>query len=116
MLAADLKLSLDVPDRLENLSPELEQGIYRVVQEALENIAKHAQAKNVHVQLSQNNGCLDVTISDNGRGFDPKNIDLLNQFGIQGMRERTEMLGGSLEVESRPEGGNDHSVGMERRQ
>jgi len=100
-----LKLRLEVPERLENLSPDLEQGIYRVVQEALENVAKHASARDVRVQLSQNNGCLDVTISDNGRGFDPKNIDLLNQFGIQGMRERTEMLGGSLEVESRPEGG-----------
>jgi signal transduction histidine kinase len=100
-----LKLSLDVPDRLENLSPELEQGIYRVVQEALENVTRHAQAKNVELQLAQNNGGMLLTISDNGRGFDPKNIDLINQFGIQGMRERTEMLGGSLELDSRPEGG-----------
>lgn len=100
-----LKLSLDIPDRLENLSPELEQNIYRVAQEALENVSQHAQAKNVTVKLSKNNSRLELTISDNGRGFDPKNIDMITQFGIQGMRERTEMLGGKLEVESRPEDG-----------
>jgi signal transduction histidine kinase len=100
-----LRLSLDVPERVENLSPELEQGIYRVAQEALENVALHAQAKMVNVQLCQNNNHLELTISDNGRGFDPENIDLLNQFGIQGMRERTEMLGGRLKLESRPKYG-----------
>jgi signal transduction histidine kinase len=68
-------------------------------------VTRHAQAKNVELQLAQNNGGMLLTISDNGRGFDPKNIDLINQFGIQGMRERTEMLGGSLELDSRPEGG-----------
>jgi signal transduction histidine kinase len=99
------KLSLELPARLENLSPELEQGIYRVVQEALENVAQHAQAKHVNVRLSQNSDCLALTISDNGRGFDPKNIDLLNRFGIQGMRERAETLGGRLELDSGPEGG-----------
>jgi signal transduction histidine kinase len=100
-----LRLRLNVPDRVENLSPELEQGIYRVAQEALENVALHAQAKMVNVQLCQNNNHLELTISDNGRGFDPENIDLLNQFGIQGMRERTEMLGGRLKLESRPKYG-----------
>jgi len=100
-----LKLSLDVPEHLENLSPELEQDIYRVAQEALENVARHAQAKNVKVRLSQNKDQLELIISDNGRGFDPSKIDAITKFGIQGMRERTEMLGGNLEVDSRPEGG-----------
>jgi len=101
----NLKLSLDVPDHLGNLPPELEQGVYRVVQEALENVAQHAQAKDLHLQLSQNNGCLQLMISDNGRGFDPRNISLLDRFGIQGMRERTEMLGGQFDVESQAERG-----------
>lgn len=105
-----LKLSLDLSERLEILSPELEQGIYRVVQEALENVAQHAQAKHVKLQLTQNSNCLSLTISDDGRGFDPKNIDILNQFGIQGMRERTEMLGGRLELDSHPEGGTTIQV------
>lgn len=99
---SNLKLSFDVPERLENLSPELEQGIYRVAQEAMENVARHAQAKNLQVQLSQKSDCLELTISDDGRGFDLRNINQFDQFGIRGMRERTEMLGGQLEVESRP--------------
>jgi signal transduction histidine kinase len=101
----NLKLSLDISDQLENLPPELAQGIYRVVQEALENVVRHAQAKNLQVHLSQKSNCLELTISDDGRGFDLKNIDLLAQFGIQGMLERTQMLGGQLEVDSRPERG-----------
>jgi signal transduction histidine kinase len=51
--------------------------------------------------LSQLNGDLELAISDDGRGFDLESIDMINQFGLQGMRERTEMLGGKLEVESR---------------
>jgi signal transduction histidine kinase len=101
----DLKLELDVPESLKNLPPEVEEGIYRIAQEALENVAKHAHAKNVHVQLSQDDNRLALTISDDGQGFDPKNIDPVRQFGIQGMRERTEMLGGALEVDSQPERG-----------
>lgn len=101
----DLKLELDVPEGLKNLPPEVEEGIYRIAQEALENVAKHAHAKSVRVQLSQDDNRLALTISDDGQGFDPKNIDPVRQFGIQGMRERTEMLGGTLEVDSQPERG-----------
>jgi signal transduction histidine kinase len=97
-----LALDLEAPERLENLSPDLEQGIYRVVQEALENITQHAHARNVKVQLSQTDGHFTLTISDDGKGFQMESVDMINQFGLQGMRERTEMLGGDLEVESQP--------------
>jgi signal transduction histidine kinase len=101
----NLRLRLDVPDQLENVSPELEQGIYRVAQEALENVTRHAQAKDLQVRLSQNKDCLELIVSDNGRGFDLNDVNLSDQFGIKGMRERTEMLGGQLEVKSQPERG-----------
>jgi signal transduction histidine kinase len=100
-----LKLSLDIQDPLENLAPELEQGIYRVAQEALENVTRHARASDLQVHLSQSRDCLELIISDNGRGFDLRNINQSDQFGIRGMRERTEMLGGQLEMESQPERG-----------
>ncbi len=100
-----LALEVEAPERLENLSPDVEQGIYRVAQEALENVALHAQARNVKMRLSQSDGHFALTISDDGRGFEPGNVDLANQFGLQGMRERTEMLGGSLEVDSQPGSG-----------
>lgn len=54
------------------------------------------------VRLSQVNGVVEMSISDNGRGFEMENVDMINQFGLQGMRARTEMLGGKLEVESWP--------------
>jgi signal transduction histidine kinase len=100
-----LVLDLNIPDRLENLSPDVEQALYRVAQEALENIGKHADAHNVKISLIQENSTVELIISDDGRGFEPQSIDLLNQFGLQGIRERTDMLGGDLEVVSRQGGG-----------
>lgn len=97
-----LSLDLEMPARLENLSPDVEQNIYRVAQEALENVARHSQARNVKVQLTQINGAMELVISDDGRGFERENMDMVNQFGLQGMRERTELLGGKLAVESGP--------------
>jgi signal transduction histidine kinase len=83
----------------------VEQGIYRVAQEALENVAQHARARHVRLSVAQENGHFDMTITDDGRGFDPENVDLVDQFGLQGMRERTELLGGDLRVESKPGSG-----------
>jgi signal transduction histidine kinase len=97
-----LAVEVAAPERLENLSPDMEQGIYRVAQEALENVALHAQASRVKVDLSQEEGQVLLAISDDGRGFDPASVDTTGRFGLQGMRERTEMLGGRLEVDSRP--------------
>jgi signal transduction histidine kinase len=102
-----LNLDLEMPERLDldSLSPGVEQGIYRVAQEALENVAQHAQARHVRLSVAQENGHFDMTITDDGRGFDPENVDLVDQFGLQGMRERTELLGGDLRVESKPGSG-----------
>jgi signal transduction histidine kinase len=102
-----LNLDLEMPERLDldSLSPGVEQGIYRVAQEALENVAQHAQARHVRLSVAQENGHFAMTITDDGRGFDPENVDLVDQFGLQGMRERTELLGGDLRVESKPGSG-----------
>ena len=105
-----LALDMDLPERLENLSPDVEQGIYRVAQEALENVIQHAEARNVKLRISQANGSFAMTISDDGRGFDPESVDLIHQFGLQGMRERTEMLGGQLEMVSQPGNGTTISL------
>jgi signal transduction histidine kinase len=107
-----LALDLELPERLDldSLSPDMEQGIYRVAQEALENVAQHADARNVRLSISQANGHFAMTISDDGRGFDPESVDLIHQFGLQGMRERTNILGGKLEVESQPGSGTTISL------
>jgi signal transduction histidine kinase len=88
--------------RVENLSPDVEQCVYRVAQEALENVARHAGAKHLTVQLTQDKGRLTLQISDDGRGFDLSKASANNHhLGLTGMRERAEMIGGILHVESR---------------
>jgi PAS domain S-box-containing protein len=82
------------------LAPELESTIYRLVQEALSNIAKHARAERVSLSVIETDGYVDVLISDDGVGFDPAAPDA--GFGLLGMRERVAMAGGTIEVSSAP--------------
>jgi signal transduction histidine kinase len=83
----------------DKLPPEVATALYRIVQEALTNVAKHAQAESVSIVLTRENGHVTLVIEDDGRGFDPARP--ADGFGIQGMRERVDLLGGVLEVESR---------------
>jgi signal transduction histidine kinase len=83
----------------ERLAPETESAIYRVVQEALTNVAKHARARHVRVEVARVNGSVDVLVEDDGRGFDPAGST--RGLGLVGMRERVELTGGRLEVRSR---------------
>jgi signal transduction histidine kinase len=87
------------------LSPMAEIALYRIVQEALTNVARHAQATRVDVLLECHGDRLIALVEDNGLGFDPQTAMQRGRLGLPGMRERAEMLGGSLEVESSPEGG-----------
>jgi signal transduction histidine kinase len=99
--AAGLEVSTSVSlgDRAR-LAPETESTIYRLVQEALTNAAKHAGAERVRVEVSRVNGTVEVLVEDDGRGFDPALPT--NGLGLVGMRERVELTGGRLEISSRP--------------
>jgi signal transduction histidine kinase len=83
----------------ERLAPEIEGAVYRVVQEALTNVAKHARASHVRVEVGRENGGVDVIVEDDGHGFDP--AAATSGFGLVGMRERVELTGGQLEIHSR---------------
>jgi PAS domain S-box-containing protein len=90
------------------LSRPLEIALYRITQEALTNVSKHAQAQVAEISLKAGTEFLDFTISDNGRGFDPERIITHSSdkhLGLQGMRERASMLGGEFTVQSRIGGG-----------
>lgn len=87
---------------LRDMPPAVEQSIYRVAQEALENIVRHAAARHVSIRLDQVNGHVDLTVSDDGQGFELAQVDLTRHFGLRGMRERAEMAGGRLDIDSRP--------------
>lgn len=86
----------------DRLPGDLETALFRIVQESLTNVALHAKASRVDVLLNRRNGCLVVTVEDDGVGFDPYQPDHPDRLGLFGMRERVEMLGGKLVVESAP--------------
>jgi signal transduction histidine kinase len=93
-------LELDFDSRL---IPELETVLYRVVQESLNNIAKHAQAQHVRVSVMAENATIHARVQDDGVGFQMfKELDLLKggHYGLTGMRERVELAGGRLAVVS----------------
>jgi signal transduction histidine kinase len=85
------------------LTPELESTVYRLVQEALTNAAKHAAAGHVRVHVVEGDGAIAVEVSDDGSGFDPKHAD--GGYGLVGMRERVDLLGGRLVIDSTPGAG-----------
>ena len=82
--------------------PELESAIYRIVQESLTNVIKHAEAEHVEIAVVED-GQVTITVHDDGSGFDPSQRG--DGFGLLGMRERVSLVGGELRVESEPGGG-----------
>lgn len=94
-----LDLELDLQDPMPSLSPDVEQTILRVTQEAIENITKHSQAKKFSVTLSSNKHTT-LAIQDDGIGFDMRAKNSTGHFGLVGMRERAELAGGNLKIES----------------
>jgi signal transduction histidine kinase len=109
-VACDIRSGLDT-----RLAPELETVLYRVTQESLTNIGKHARASRVTVSLATENGGVRLRIHDDGVGFDPLAARELvgdGHFGLAGMRERVEMVGGRLVVDSVPGEGTTVDVRM----
>jgi len=87
------------------LEPETEIAAYRIVQEALTNVARHAKIDKVDVSVSADEGAVRVRIQDKGAGFDPHSMSLGATGGLSGMRERTTLLGGWLKIDSVPGSG-----------
>ncbi|MDE3088430.1 MAG: sensor histidine kinase [Chloroflexota bacterium] len=88
---------------VERFPATIEMAIFRIVQEALDNVREHARAKQAQVALELTQDQLTVTISDNGAGFDPSRpITAERRLGLVAMRDRAELLGGNLQVFSEP--------------
>ena len=83
----------------DGLSPLLRATVYRVLQEALTNVARHARAQRVHVRLRRGADAVELLVQDDGAGF---TAGKSGRLGLRGMRERAALLGGSVEVESEP--------------
>ena len=89
------RIARDLP-----LGPDEELVVYRVAQEALTNVARHAQAQNVALSLDQADGHVVLTVSDDGRGADAS--QLMSSYGVRGMRERALLIGANLAIASEP--------------
>jgi signal transduction histidine kinase len=96
-----IRVSLRISDKLGDLSREAELALYRLVQEALHNVTKHANAKNVVIDLSRKEGRLRLVIQDDGVGLVKKPGAQHHSFGIMGMRERVRCLNGTFRIRSR---------------
>jgi signal transduction histidine kinase len=94
--------AVTLPDGHGRLAQALETTVYRLIQEALTNVAKHASAEHVGVAVACAGGRLEVEITDDGKGFDPG--IKASGFGLAGMRERVELSGGQLTVAPTPAG------------
>lgn len=110
--AAQAGLAVEVlgagPDDELRLSPETEHHVLRIIQEALANIRKHAEASHAWIQFEPNGQYLQVAIDDDGKGFNPSQLrpSLQPRFGLHMMRERAETFGGTLAIQARPGGGS----------
>jgi PAS domain S-box-containing protein len=96
----------------ERLPGEVETALYRIVQEALTNVAKHANASNVEIILERRGSHVQLVIEDNGTGFEPDADRSVHAFGLLGMRERAALVGAALEIESSPGAGTTIFVRM----
>ena len=110
-------LEVEVEVEPVDLPPHVEVALYRIAQEALQNVVKHAEASSVRVHLAEGDEGVRLMISDDGRGFDEDTLDGAEDrhaYGLVGVRERAELIGGSLDVTSRPGTGTTVSVTVPR--
>jgi signal transduction histidine kinase len=115
-LTVETEIALD--REVPRLDPEVESAVYRVVQEALTNTAKHASASRALLALNFGGGRLTATVSDDGGGFDTASDGashppgIAHGVGLEGMRERAELVGAELAIESRPGAGTTVRVSV----
>lgn len=94
-----IPVSIEADGDLGRLSESVRTCIYRVVQESLTNCARHAQASNIQIDVHANQDLIEITVKDDGKGFDPKRASG-SGLGLVGMQERIKKLGGTLAISS----------------
>lgn len=112
---SDLKMEIDGTEPSPRLQPEVEIALFRIAQEALTNVLKHAQAHCVRITLSSTGTRINMLINDDGRGFDRENdIAALCSLGMTTMQERAQAIGANMELRSALGAGTQISVTVER--
>jgi signal transduction histidine kinase len=107
---------IDVESRVEldhlTVPSDVANHVFRILQEALTNILRHARASTAFVTLRATDGRIELTVRDDGAGFDPHSHAPGTSLGLLGMRERSELLGGKFSIRSQPAGGTEVSVSI----
>ncbi|HEY6181092.1 MAG TPA: sensor histidine kinase [Terriglobales bacterium] len=103
-----IKLTLELDEQTDRFGPDVETGLFRIIQEALTNVHRHSQAGAVHIKITSRNGRLALRIQDDGKGI-PSDVLRMSPKGAQGvglssMRERSALLGGTFNVETNRSG------------
>ena len=104
----DIEATVSINGTEINLPPDIHLGIYRIAQEAINNILKHSQAQLVDISVTYAADQLTVVIKDNGRGFDPQTVK--ENIGLTNMRERAAEINASLEIVSTPHQGTEVKI------
>ena len=99
---ANFTFDLAISEQIPSLSPDVEQCIYRVAQEAVANVTHHANAKNLQVYLTFNGQEILLLVHDDGLGFAERPGQNSDHFGLSGMRERAQLVGGQVTIDSQP--------------
>jgi len=107
---AAIRYSIAFAPAADRLDDAYAIALFRIVQESLSNIVRHAVAHSVHITLSHHDGEMRLLVEDDGKGFDATRVDHATHFGLLGISERVTSLGGMLEIDSQPGGGTRLSV------
>ena len=103
--ATAIQINVSMQAESLELVPEIQAQLVRIVQEALNNVRKHAHARTVSINLRRWEADLILEVIDDGNGFDPEDVPVAAQYGLRGMRERSELIGGEFQITSQPKCG-----------
>lgn len=112
---ADLELTLEIPAVVDGLDSETEHAIYRIASEAIANVLMHAGARHLKIKIEDSGESVQLTVTDDGRGFDPAQPADDGHFGLYGMGERTRSIGAELNIESKPGSGTTLRLTVRRK-
>ena len=97
-----LPVELDESSPRESLPPEIQVQLIRIIQEALNNVRKHSRAKQAWVTCHQIGEDLLIEVRDDGKGFSPEEVPSVSRYGLQGMQERSDLIGADIQIISWP--------------
>jgi signal transduction histidine kinase len=104
-----VRAEFEAEGTLQRLPPRTEAEVLRIVQEALNNVRRHADATVVRVKTERSGPISRISVTDNGKGFDPSAVPP-ERYGLRGMRERADLVGATLEIRSQPQDGTRVSI------